>query len=1149
MPREAYDATVAWIRSLPKYSPGTRPECATLPWSVTWGEYAGLNRLQGRCGSCYVFAPVGLLEIQRGIDCCDPAIRAEMERCDCAPGFAPGECGGCPYAPGDPGKLDLSEQVALECSEDGFLKGCCGGEAAKVVEFLADVGTTYEAIEPYEFLGPDPWYRDPFPNVCPLLDRGDDLATPAREPYNRVCDLEDRVSAYPALYPPLDFFRVVRVPPEDGGAPSAAFSIEGLTPTRPGPESRGYLPLLRTLCEGYVVALLVPGHVVVIVGYEAYRGLSTDNVRLIIRESGGGRASEFVRDSFVGRESGYWGSVASDRVFFIRRTIMERGCPQDWLADNPASNDADGDTILNRDDVCLYTPNARTLWIDGFWRAAGPDDDGDYWPEDGPALSDRGCDYCPGIAESEKCDRDGDRIANVCDSCPLHGTDFRGGPSFCPGCRDAKRWGVSDGDWIASECPSDPDGDGRCSGVAGEVEMDGVMRWRACDNCEADWNFDQADHDLPRADGIGNVCDNCPHHTNPDQGNSDPDEFGFPDRFGDACDLCPWRHEEYAGQDDLRAGLGGEATDRDGDGIGNRCDNCADEPNKDQVNCNEADERSAWAGDPREFVGTGDACDSYPCVDLCTERAGFDGAVRVPFSCRVSPIDTEWTCTDEEPLTAEFCAVGANDDLTDPPLPNPAYKSGMDFPTAVRGCWCSPTERPDGICETPLICPPGGIAGGRWEPIDYPGGRAEIPPTYSYRPLYSAMPGFGRQGERYSLGENYAVYYGAAGRRGAQEWNWMTQFGGDRKWIQMWFKPESEAWFPGYEERDGNTYTSWVDAGSAPSPGPLPVPPGVSLAPVIRGVVFGRRIEWPRQPFADLIWKHICRVALDCPWPDWFFFDQRGPRVGGLLVGVWDAARNIAGRLWGSNVVPGEVFDVVSPSIAFAFDAAGDPNRYWLFGGLDAAGEPTDEMWGGRRAAIAMNGEKTYSDGEQDGDGQIAPVMPDGTQNIFELSRIPAAQPWPGRRVGATLVCSGVGIVAGKTCDGLCPKVEVAFASSTTSGAVAEDAGVLTLVGGIGPDGPLDDIWMYGQQTQQIVAPAAPLDGPGLRSPVGGASGSCREPRSEDWRIPAPHRSAGRCGSSVASRGSGRPPGCGASRSIPAPPRRSGRPRRGRRRA
>ncbi|MDI7266984.1 MAG: hypothetical protein QME96_03195 [Myxococcota bacterium] len=1085
MPRESYEDTIRWIRTLPKYRPGTRPECASLPASVSWEAYTGLDRSQGRCGSCYIFGPVGVLEIQRSIDCCDLDIVSEMARCDCEPSVPLAECG-CPYAPGDARKLDLSEQIVLECSRDGFLNGCFGGSSRMVVEFLADAGTIYEAIEPYEFTLPEPWYVEPFPNICALLDRGDDLSTPVVEPYNGVCDLEDRVLAAPGSYPPLDFFRVVRVPPDEGGPPSAAFSIADLTPTRPTPGSDGYLPLLRTLCEGYVVALLVPYHVVVVVGYEGYNGTATEDVGLIIQDSA--RASTLVRDGFRDPARTYWNSVRSDRVFLIRQTTIDRGCPTGWLTDDPAINDADTDGILNMDDVCLYIPNPSAIGTDGVRRAAGPDLDGDYWPEDGPGISDLGCDYCPGITEGERWDFDGDLISSVCDSCPRHGVDPTGvgvyGAVLCPGCRDARRWGVPDGERIDSECPADPDEDGRCNGVVGEVDDGGRMRILRCDNCEEVWNFNQADRDLG-ADGVGDVCDNCPRAWNPDQTNSDADAYG------DVCDLCPWFHEEWAGQDNLLEGRGTLARDLDGDDVGNRCDNCDDEPNKDQANCNEQDERDWFSGDPAAFVGTGDACDSYPCVDLCTERAGLGNAVRVPFACGVSPFNGEWACSNEEPLTAHFCAVGANDAATDPP--GPGYKPGMPFPTNVQGCWCSPTERSDGVCQAAHRCPAEGRGGGRWEPIDYPdplGCAApecvDPSPSYTYQALYTGDPYLGLAGERFSPAGNYAVYYGSAVRRRQQEWNWKTQFGADPKSLQMWFKPEAAAWFPGYGLDYGNTYTSWTEVGGIPAAAPAPGawPPGQTLFPTPKAIILGQPIEWPRQPLADLIWEYVCRVAIDCPWSPWFFFDERGPRVGGIVVRVWDAARDVAGAAWGTKLAPGEMFDVVSPSVAFAFDQAGDPSRYWLFGGLDAAGRPTDEMWGARRAIVKQYGSKTYTDFESPGDGAIVPGLPDGAQNVFDLSRIPSAGPWPEARVGATLVCSGVGVVAGRACDKLCPKVDVAYASSTTSGFVGDDAGALTLVGGLGLDGPRDDIWMYDQAIQRVEPGTTPGDGA-----IGGRSG------------------------------------------------------------
>ena len=369
---------VDWIAGLPSVGPlPKRLGCSPPVSSVSWQDYAGVPRNQGNCGSCYVFGTVGLLEVQRAVDCCDDNFRAEG-RCLCDVGV-PGCVAGalrdastaCPWS-AEPGQLHLAAQVPLECSQEGYDEGCLEGEAWKVGEFLAAVGTTYEAIERYEFPPGDRTaftrfgygrYDPPFPNICPLLDRA---------PYNGVCDLEDRVAGAPTEYPPLDFFRFSPVNPGSGD-PTAFYNMVGAGLSFDNPR-----PLLEKLCEGYVIGLQVPAHTVIIVGYTGYDPARLDGLTLVVRDSAGDFAGELQRERHDAASSRYWSSVREDRVFLAAGTTVARGCPDDWLT-NPA-RDADGDTILNLDDVCLYEWNTPQVDSGGRARAAGPDDYEDWWP-------------------------------------------------------------------------------------------------------------------------------------------------------------------------------------------------------------------------------------------------------------------------------------------------------------------------------------------------------------------------------------------------------------------------------------------------------------------------------------------------------------------------------------------------------------------------------------------------------------------------------------------------------------------------------------------------------------------------------------------------------------------------------------------------
>ncbi|MDI7268111.1 MAG: kelch repeat-containing protein, partial [Myxococcota bacterium] len=360
-------------------------------------------------------------------------------------------------------------------------------------------------------------------------------------------------------------------------------------------------------------------------------------------------------------------------------------------------------------------------------------------------------------------------------------------------------------------------------------------------------------------------------------------------------------------------------------------------------------------------------------------------------------------------------------------------------------------------------------------------------PSHYYRPLYDDAPELGMEGEPYEIRASYGQYWRDPTRRRRQQWNWidyLEEFGlpSGRYDVEMWFKPWSAPWFPGYGDEQGNTYTQWEPVntatvvGGTPEAGSLPIEVGESLLPAGKQLDWGGLVVSPMQAFADLLWEHVCRIAQPCPWPDWFFFDQRGPRVGGILVSTWDASRRAFGDITGTKVVPGEVFDLVSPSIAFGYDSTGKPNRYWLFGGLDGASVASDQMWGARRATILAGVGKTYTDDEDGALQRMGGQLP-GATNFFDLAPIPWRAPWPSARVGSTLVCTGLGTVAGKTCDTVCPKVDVAIAAATTSGVLREDGGALLLVGGFGCGGALDDIWAYAHPPSQAVgAPGGLMD-------------------------------------------------------------------------
>jgi Thrombospondin type 3 repeat len=164
--------------------------------------------------------------------------------------------------------------------------------------------------------------------------------------------------------------------------------------------------------------------------------------------------------------------------------------------------DADGDGFPDVADSCpgLANPDQADSDGDGVGDAcdvdAGPDADGDGIPD--------ASDVCPGIADPAQADGDGDGVGDACDDCPT----------------------------VPDPLQMDADGDGigdACDDIsASDVDGDGVPD--ASDVCPRVADPGQADVD---GDGVGDACDDCV--TVPDAAQVDTDG----DTAGDACDPCP----------------------------------------------------------------------------------------------------------------------------------------------------------------------------------------------------------------------------------------------------------------------------------------------------------------------------------------------------------------------------------------------------------------------------------------------------------------------------------------------------------------------------------------------------------------------------------------------------------------------------------
>jgi hypothetical protein len=264
---------------------------------------------------------------------------------------------------------------------------------------------------------------------------------------------------------------------------------------------------------------------------------------------------------------------------------------------------ADGDfhqTTASTGTLDLGTADAQngTTDFDGEARTAGATIDigaDEYIDTDGDLDPDY-ADNCPGVANADQADNDGDGQGNSCDAdddndglsdvsdnCDLlpnpdqFDNDSDGQGNVCDDNDDADT--VPDASdncqFTANEDQANNDGD--AEGDACDFDDDNDTRADGTDNCPLAANLDQADND---GDGPGDVCDdnddtdsvpdatdNCQLTANEDQANNDGDAEG------DACD-----------------------GDDDNDSVADGADNCALVANAGQANTD---------GDPQ-----GDACDA-----------------------------------------------------------------------------------------------------------------------------------------------------------------------------------------------------------------------------------------------------------------------------------------------------------------------------------------------------------------------------------------------------------------------------------------------------------------------------------------------------------------------------------------------------------
>ncbi len=228
------------------------------------------------------------------------------------------------------------------------------------------------------------------------------------------------------------------------------------------------------------------------------------------------------------------------------------------LCATPVVKDSDSDGIVDVDDNCPSIANPEQWDKDGdaIGNDCDLDIDGDGVSNDDElAVGTKPWDSSSFPGQTLADDRDQDGLANDSDNCPEHANQGQ--------------WD-KDNDGLGNECDPDIDGDG----VSNEDEIAaGTMPWNN-ESFPGQSLVDDRDQD-----GLANEADNCPDIAN--QGQWDKDKDGK----GNECD-SDLDGDGVSNTDELLAGTKvwdsksfprpATAEDRDGDGINNEQDNCAD---------------------------------------------------------------------------------------------------------------------------------------------------------------------------------------------------------------------------------------------------------------------------------------------------------------------------------------------------------------------------------------------------------------------------------------------------------------------------------------------------------------------------------------------------------------------------------------------
>ena len=193
-------------------------------------------------------------------------------------------------------------------------------------------------------------------------------------------------------------------------------------------------------------------------------------------------------DSYIEISTGYFSDLICDSC----TKICIEYCNADDDCDG-ICNPGESDPSCSGDDDCPDTPNGQDLGTCKFLIEGGS---------------------CP-TGSREECQSNENCFNNVCKEV-VYGDPC----TSISDCQLAEATSKS-----CMKIQWDPDGDGEGS---------------VCDNCQWDYNDDQADSD---GDGVGDTCDNCRDTSNPDQSDSNENCLSPPyssdPLCGDACDPNP----------------------------------------------------------------------------------------------------------------------------------------------------------------------------------------------------------------------------------------------------------------------------------------------------------------------------------------------------------------------------------------------------------------------------------------------------------------------------------------------------------------------------------------------------------------------------------------------------------------------------------